>query len=232
MANQTSPSNSTEALAALQPGKTQEDGSNNQPGKQNGINVDQSSAGSDGAANQMGALPRNAAPGSSEGAASPDSVDNPSVTHISLPKDGHFGVVVVGSSLAEQYPEAAAIWGDRLVYTVYLRVGEGKSWLLQYSVPNTGTATATTNSARPEAPWPFEIFSPHLAASDYNSDAILVHGFVNPEGRFEQLAVVFPPEFTQPKFLLRALQQWQFRAARQYGQSVATEILLIIPGND
>ncbi len=149
---------------------------------------------------------------------------------ISLPKDGQFGVVVVGSSLADQYPETAAIWAGRLVYTVYLHVGMGKSWILQYSLP-TGTQAAAAG-VRPDAPWPYDIVVPRLDASDYNSDAVMVHGFVNVSGKFERLNIVLPPEFTQAKFVLGALEQWQFRAARQNGQATPVEVLLIIPEQD
>jgi hypothetical protein len=178
----------------------------------------------------------NAAPGQTSG---PDAIpgaglgagpgDEPSVTLITLPKNGQFGVVVVGSSLAEQYPETVEIWRGRMVYSVYLHVGLGKNWILQYSVP-CGQEAAEAGSIRsPEPPWPYEILRPHLAASDYNSDAILLHGFVNLAGRFERLGIVFPPEFAQTKFLLNALQQWQFRPALQNGKLAAVEILLIIP---
>ena len=153
----------------------------------------------------------------------------PAIAHISLPKDGQFGVVVVGASLAEQYPEIVSIWGSRLVYTVYLHVGLGKSWILQYSVPRTADAAAAGSATKPEAPWPYDIFRPTLTPEDYNSDAIMVHGFVNLTGRFEQLTVVFPTQFPQAKFVLGALQQWKFRPARQNGQLSAVEILLIIP---
>jgi hypothetical protein len=153
----------------------------------------------------------------------------PAIAHITVPKDGQFGVVVIGSSLAEQYPEIVSIWGGRMVYTVYLHVGLGKSWILQYSIPRSTDPAAAAITPKPEAPWPYDIFRPTLAPADYNSDAIMVHGFVNLTGRFEQLAVVFPPEFPQSKFVLGALQQWRFRPARQSGQAASVEILLIIP---
>jgi hypothetical protein len=57
----------------------------------------------------------------------------------------------------------------------------------------------------------------------------MVHGFINLAGTFERLALVFPPDFAQTKFLLDALKQWHFRAARQAGQIAAVEVLLIIP---
>jgi hypothetical protein len=152
------------------------------------------------------------------------------VKRITLPKDGQFAAVVVGSSLTDQYPETAAIWAGRLVYTVYLHVGMGKSWILQYSVPaNTQGAVA---GVRPDAPWPYDIVVPRLAEADYNSDAVMVHGFVNETGRFERLNIVLPQEFAQAKFVLNALGQWQFRAARQNGQATPVEVLLIIPEED
>jgi len=135
--------------------------------------------------------------------------------------------VVVGSSLADQYPETAAIWAGRLVYTVYLHVGIGKSWILQYSLPPNTPAAAS--GVRPDAPWPYDIVVPRLEAGDYNSDALMVHGFVNATGKFERLNMVLPPAFPQTKFVLNTLDQWQFRPARQNGQAVPVEILLIIP---
>jgi hypothetical protein len=150
------------------------------------------------------------------------------VVHITLPKDGKFGVVVVGSSIAEDYPETVHLWSGRLAYTVYLHVGETKNWILQYSVPRSQGAVAVGGVSRPDAPWPYDITRPSVDA-DSNTDAIMVHGFVNAAGRFEQLAVVFPTELAEAKFLLHALQQWQFRPAMQNGQATQVEVLLIIP---
>lgn len=153
--------------------------------------------------------------------------DGSSVRRIVRPKDGHFGVVVVGDSVAQEYPEAAGILADRLAYTVYLPVGEAKSWILQYCLPRSSQAAG--NTIRPDAPWPYMMVTPHLSAGDYDADALLVHGFIDAAGHFEKLAIVFPAEFAQSKFVLAALQQWQFRAAAQNGQSTAVEVLLIIP---
>ena len=155
--------------------------------------------------------------------------NNSSVDRINLPKDGRFGVVVVGSSLAEEYPETLGLWGGRLAYTVYVHAGLAKNWILQYSVPRSAEAAAAGDVARPDAPWPFYIVVPHIALGELNADAILVHGFVNPAGRFEQLAIVSPPEFGQREFVLDALQEWKFRPAIQNGQVTTVEVLLIIP---
>ncbi len=98
----------------------------------------------------------------------------PTVTRIVMPKDGKFGVVVVGSSMAEEYPETAGLWGSRMAYTVYLHVGAGKSWILQYSLPK---AADNGTTARIDAPWPYEMERPGLAPGDLNGDAIMVHGY-------------------------------------------------------
>jgi len=150
------------------------------------------------------------------------------VAHVTLPRDGKFGVVVVGSSIADDYPETAGVWSGRLAYTVYLHVGSAKSWILQYSLPRAKDAAAAGNVAHLDAPWPYDLLRPSVDP-DVNSDAIMVHGFVNTAGRFENLAVIFPNGLAEARFLVHALQQWQFRPAIQNGQPTAVEVLLIIP---
>lgn len=150
-----------------------------------------------------------------------------SVTHIALPKNGNFGVVVVGSSPVEEYPEVQAAWGGRLAYTVYLHVGSAKNWILQYSLPREAEAAAGGTMVRPDAPWPYAIERPNL--EDSNADTIIIHGFVNVAGRLEQLSFVFPTDFPNPDFMLGALRRWQFRPAMQNGEPVLIEVLLIIP---
>jgi hypothetical protein len=137
--------------------------------------------------------------------------------------------VVVGSSLEEKYPETADLWSGRLAYTVYLHLGVAKSWILQYTVPRSSNDTETSNINHLDAPWPYNIVRPNLAPDSINADAVMVHGFVNKAGRFEELAIVFPPELRQAKFVLAALAQWQFRPAAQNGQVTKVEVLLIIP---
>lgn len=257
LANQTSQSASSESLALGRPQKSLGEGSGNPASKQNGIGAGEGSgdrgakaaigsgSGAQNSANAGLGHGSGVGPGSVGGSGS--SVDSGtaggtgtagdsdlgsgdrSVRRITLPKDGQFGVVVVGSSLAEEYPETVEIWKGRLVYTVYLHVGLGKSWILQYSLPHAEEAAVAASTTRPEAPWPYDILRPDLLPGDFNSDAVMVHGFINLTGVFERLAVVFPSDFAQAKFLLSALKQWHFRPARQAGQLAAVEVLLIIP---
>jgi hypothetical protein len=153
----------------------------------------------------------------------------PTTTQIKLPKEGQFGSVVVGSSLEERYPETALLWSGRLAYTVYLHVGLARSWILQYSVSREDDAASAGNVVRVEAPWPYSIVRPNIAPGTIMADALMVHGFVNKAGHFEDLAIAFPAEFEQAQFVLDSLAQWQFRPATQDGKKVRVEVLLIIP---
>jgi len=158
-----------------------------------------------------------------------NSSGNSSTVHIVLPKDGQFGAVVVGSSLDEKYPEAAELWAGRLAYTVYLHVGLARNWILQYSLPRLNDAAASGKMVRVEAPWPYDMTRPTLDAEAIDSDALMVHGFVDRAGRFEALSIAFPREFTQADAVLNALDHWQFRPATQNGEVAKVEVLLIIP---
>jgi hypothetical protein len=199
-------------------GKENGAGAGKTAGNQTGNAAAGGASGGQSGANGQGGLEASVTTGASQ----------PTVVHITLPKDGKFGMVVVGSSLAEDYPETVHLWSGRLAYTVYLRVGVSKNWILQYSLPPAQEVTSAGSAGRPDAPWPYDITRPSIDP-DSNTDAIMVHGFVNTAGRFEQLAVVFPTALAEAKFLLHALQQWQFRPSMQSGQATAVEVLLIIP---
>lgn len=150
-------------------------------------------------------------------------------TLITIPKDGHFGSVIVGDSLQDQYPEIGEVWHGRLTYTAYLHVGLSKNWILQFSLPRAGDAATAGSVAHLDAPWPYSIVRPNLEANSIDADALMIHGFVNQSGRFETLTILFPEDFPRAQFVLAALKQWQFRPAAQDGQPEKVEVLLIIP---
>src|SRR5262249_42091431 len=75
----------------------------------------------------------------------------PGVTRLVQPADGKFSAVVQGSPDTSRYPEAAGALGSRVVYTVYLRVGTRKNWILQYALPRGSNGTSGTPI---DAPWP------------------------------------------------------------------------------
>jgi hypothetical protein len=161
--------------------------------------------------------------GSGNGSARP-------VARIVRPKDGHFPAVVLGSGGSEQYPESVGVLGGRLVYTVYLRVGAKKAWIMQYCLPRSTEQTAKVKGAATplEPPYPFLILRPELEFAP-EMDYVIVHGIVNATGKLEQLAVVGMTGFAQEHLLLSSLGLWQFRPASRDGQPTSVEILLIIP---
>ena len=154
----------------------------------------------------------------------------PPSTRITPAKNGRFEVVVVGTSVADEYPEAAKVWSGRMAYTVYLHVGLSKNWILQYSLPAAETASLAGEAPRLSAPWPYVILRPNLVTP--NTDGILVHGLLSAAGKLEKLALVFPNEFADTNFILDSLKQRDFRPAMQNGQAAAVEVLLIIPTDD
>jgi hypothetical protein len=140
--------------------------------------------------------------------------------------------VVTGTSLEDQFPEMGNVWHSRMAYTVYLHVGLAKSWILQYAIPRAVDAAQAGSIGQLDAPWPFNIVRPNLAPGAIESDALMVHGYVNTAGRFESLVIVFPPAFPMTDFVLQSLSQWQFRPAMQDGKPIRTEVLLVIPDED
>jgi hypothetical protein len=147
---------------------------------------------------------------------------------IDLPKEGKFSVVVMGSAAAEVYPESVGALSGKVVYTVYLKVGLRKSWILQYCLAKDGFQIAGRAATPIEAPWPFLIMRPDQWNA-VDADYIIVHGRLTAGGKFDQLAMVFPERWQGKKLLLSALELWAFRPAKRDGVAVPVEVLLIIP---
>lgn len=152
----------------------------------------------------------------------------PTFTKVSLPENGQYGVVVVGNAMEDQFPETSALWGDRLIYSVYLHVGLSSSWILQYSLPLSAEARSAGN-LHIEAPFPFYIVRPTNGVGTIAADALMIHGFINEAGRFEALSIVFPSSYRETSPVLQAISQWRFRPAKHNGQLAKVEVLLIIP---
>lgn len=158
-----------------------------------------------------------------------DQFARPTITQVTLPKQGHFGAVVIGNSLQDQYPELAGVWNGRMAYTVYLHVGLTRNWIMQYALPRPKDAAGAGKVVHLDAPWPYNIVRPNLVPDSIDADAIMVHGYINQAGRFEALNLIIPQAFPQAQFVLAALAKWQFRPALQDGQSTKVEVLIIIP---
>ena len=149
---------------------------------------------------------------------------------IERPQDGKFSVVVLGSSNLDAYPEARGILGGKLVYTVYIRAGGRKEWILQYCLPKEiEPANKLRGTADPlDAPYPFLIFRPKLNLVN-DPDYVIVHGFISVKGRFERLSAVGDIDAGNKDILIKTLEHWEFRPAARDGAPSAVEIALIIP---
>lgn len=172
------------------------------------------------------ATPR--APDPAAAAASKPGLGESSGTRFVQPRDGRFSFVVTGSS--ESYPEAKGLLAGKIIYTVSVRVGANRPWIMQYCLP-TGVdhALGARSTSTPlEAPYPFVMIRPAIA-SDIDVRRLVIHGFVNLAGKFEQLSVVSDVEFPEKQALLASLAQWEFRPASRDGQATPVEVLLIIP---
>jgi hypothetical protein len=150
------------------------------------------------------------------------------LTRIALPRDGKFGVVVSGAAGSTPYPESVGALSGKVVYTVYVKVGLRKSWILQYCLPQAAESARKGTATSLDAPWPFLMLRLDRL-SDFEPDYVMVHGMLTSAGQFDQLAMLFPSELEQRDLLLKSLQLWAFRPARRDGQPVAVEVLLIIP---
>jgi hypothetical protein len=166
--------------------------------------------------------------GSASGSSGTLASDMVALTRITLPKDGKFGVVVSGAAGSTPYPESVGALSGKVVYTVYLKVGWRKNWILQYCLPQT-TESARKGTATPlDAPWPLLMLRSDRLR-DFDPDYVMVHGMLTSAGQFDQLAMLFPAELEQRDLLLKSLKLWAFRPASRDGEPVAVEVLLIIP---
>ncbi len=151
------------------------------------------------------------------------------------PANGTFDSVIVQSSPLEQFPGGKGLLTGRPIYTVYLSLDTPKDWAFYFSLPvepqpasTSLTNTISVSSAPIQGPYATRMVRPRVDVPSYVQN-ILVHGFVNAQGRFENLRIVKPirPEIDQA--LLTSLAGWEFRAATKDGVKTAVEFLMAIP---
>jgi hypothetical protein len=155
-------------------------------------------------------------------------------TRIVHPASGVFDVVVQSSGL-EGFPESAGVLTGKPIYSVYLNVGAPKEWILQYALPAgdaaspevSGGVVRLGNSSPLTAPYPHLTFRPPIKART-GSSYVMVHGFLDGNGRFEGLKVLGTTTAEEAPQILTVLERWEFRPAMQDGQPVRVEILLAI----
>jgi hypothetical protein len=176
--------------------------------------------------------------GSGEGESSPYAIARSAAvtaTRIDHSASGVFDVVVQSSEL-EGYAESAGVLSGKPIYSVFLRVGAPKDWLLQYCIPYGETQTAEMNGpvvrlGKPSplaAPFPKVTFRPffHHRVGTH----LMLHGFISAEGKFQELKLIGAGDPRSTAIAIAILDRWEFRPAAQDGRPLRVEILLAIPG--
>ncbi len=154
-------------------------------------------------------------------------------TRLIRPQNGTYEVAIVQSSGV--VPGSSGLLKGKPVYSVYIPVGTGKEWILQYCLPVDDAQPAARsqvvqlgNITPITAPYAFSIIGP---AIQFRSGAryAFIHGFVNASGRFERLVEASDQEIENIAAVLESLGQWEFRPATKDGVPAMVEILLCIP---
>jgi hypothetical protein len=154
-------------------------------------------------------------------------------------EDGQFDLLVTQTALSDVFADARGLLRGARIETVYIQVGSHKEWILQYcesaepgKTPNAkredGVFVLDESPAGVSAPFPAITVrppSPVMPKAAY----VVVHGFINPAGEFEDLEVVGNRFASLMPMLKPSLSKWRFRPASRNGKPVQVEVLLLIP---
>jgi hypothetical protein len=159
-------------------------------------------------------------------------------TRINHPAGGVFDVVVESAGTAG-FVESSGVLSGKPIYSVYIRAGGGRDWLMQYCIPPEddvvmestarGQIVRLTTSSPLVAPYPRMTMRPPVRVRQGRH--VMVHGYITIEGRFRDLRVLASSGASEAEMVLAVLEQWQFRPASRDGKPLPVEILLAIPSD-
>jgi len=172
-----------------------------------------------------GPSPNTAAPGGSE-----------AFTRIMHPPNGNFDVVVTQATVGGDLPGIPTRLSGSPVYTVYLRVGDAKEWVLAFCLP----ATKNTQNSRYEVyiedatplspPYPIQTTIPQSVIGQQRSAPLVFRGLLTAEGAFRNMEASEPG--TASSKIAAILAEWRFRPARKNNSPTEIQVALIIPATD
>ena len=165
--------------------------------------------------------------------ATPRPAGRPEVTRVEHPSNGSFDVVITQSAARDDLPGVGLLTGNP-VYTVYLRVGDQKEWLMEYCLPVSKTQQSSPyqinidDAAPLKSAYPISTAIPTDITGQAITKHIVIQGFLTAGGKFLNMKM---PGTSSPvgMEILALLNEWQFRPASRDKKAIDVEILLVIP---
>jgi hypothetical protein len=154
---------------------------------------------------------------------------------IANPPSGNFDVVVTQSALPPVLQELGISLTGSPVFTVYLKVGDDREWLLQYclpvaSKPVTNPYEIFVGAPTPIVPpYPLSTVIPKSIVGRHSTGSVAFHGRLTATGAFLNLELR-PQKSALGLQILPMLEDWRFRPAAVDGRPSEVEILLVVPG--
>ena len=115
--------------------------------------------------------------------ATPRPAGRPEVTRVEHPSNGSFDVVITRSAARDDLPGVGLLTGNP-VYTVYLRVGDQKEWLMEYCLPVSKTQQSSPyqinidDAAPLSPPYPISTAIPTDITGQAITKHIVIQGFL------------------------------------------------------
>lgn len=160
--------------------------------------------------------------------------DPPELIRIQHQLSGSFDVVVMQSATPDDFFDLGSGLTGNPVFTVYLRVGDRKEWLLEYCLPGRQSKQESSYQVDLDdvdtivAPYPTSTAIPKALLNQQIPRHLVFHGFLTTDGRVHD---VKGPDTNNAVIIqmLEALKDWHFRPALRNKQAVDVEFLLVIP---
>jgi hypothetical protein len=154
---------------------------------------------------------------------------------IANPPNGAFDVVVTQSATPPALQGLGVSLAGSPVFTVYLKVGDDREWLLQYCLPVASKPVTNPYEifvGAPAAivpPYPLSTVIPKSILGRRSASSVAFHGRLTASGAFLNLELT-PQKSALGLQILPMLDDWRFRPAAVDGRPSEIEILLVVPG--
>lgn len=163
------------------------------------------------------------------------------------PLNGRHNVTIVQSGVEQILPKARGLLKGDPVYTVYLKVGWSKEWVMHYCLPREGppppkqvggvVSLSSPKEVLPPYPMitlaplqpvvPFTQLVPGIAAA--KRAPLLFYGFLDTKGELEGMKQEGADESGMGALILRALESWKMRPATRGDEAVRVQVILVVP---